>query len=220
MPLTATPEQIKAHQQELEKDKRTPLNLPQCPRCSVDPDHFKLHAYRERRFLVIIKMIVEAVYCPLARFRCIGCNQTFTDYPDFAIPHKHYTRPTIINFTSNYVEPEKITYEKALMVDQYVPGYPEGGRTIAASTIHRWVTTLGQMDQTRQKSLALLLQKDPILSICRDLAQLTIPGHKYKTRCRKALLLGCRQLLIIETLFQAVFKSSIFTKLAIRCAFG
>ena len=220
MPLTATPEQIKAHQQELEKGKITPHNLPQCPRCNVDSARFTLHAFRERRFLVIIKMIVEAISSTLARFRCVGCGKTFTDYPDFAIPHKHYTRPTIMKFTSNYVESENKTYEKALMAGQHVPGYPEGNRTMAASTIHRWVTTLGQMDQTRQKALALLLQKSPVSSICRDLAQLTIPGSKYKSQRRRALLLGCRSLLIIEPLFQSAFKSSIFTKLAIRCAFG
>ena len=53
MPPTATLEDIKAHQQRVEKNKITPDNLPPCPRCSVESAFFKIHAYRERRFLII-----------------------------------------------------------------------------------------------------------------------------------------------------------------------
>ena len=63
MPLTATLEDIKAHQNRVEKDKINPHNLPPCPRCSVDSIFFKIHAYRERRFLIIIEMLIEAAYC-------------------------------------------------------------------------------------------------------------------------------------------------------------
>jgi len=86
MPPTATLEDIKAYQQKVEKDKITPHNLPACPRCSVDSSFFKIHAYRERRFLIIVEMLINAAFCTLIRFRCPGCGKTFTDYPDFAIP--------------------------------------------------------------------------------------------------------------------------------------
>jgi len=57
MPPTATLEDIKAHQRKVEKDKLTPDNLPACPRCCVESEFFKIHAYRERRFLIIIEML-------------------------------------------------------------------------------------------------------------------------------------------------------------------
>ncbi len=60
MPPTATLEDIKAHQRKVEKDKITPDNLPACPRCSVQSEFFKIHAYRERRFLIIIGGIGDA----------------------------------------------------------------------------------------------------------------------------------------------------------------
>jgi transposase-like protein len=91
MPLSATTEQIKAYQAQVEKDKITPEGLPPCPICELEPLFFKLHAYRERRFLLIIEMLVKSIFCTLVRFRCTGCGKTFTQYPDFAIPHKHYT---------------------------------------------------------------------------------------------------------------------------------
>ena len=109
MPPTATLQDIKAHQQRVEKNKITPDNLPPCPRCSVEPAFFKIHAYRERRFLVIFEMLIKAAYCSLVRFGCPGCGKTFTHYPDFAIPHKHYTRQTIEGLSRAYVENDQKT---------------------------------------------------------------------------------------------------------------
>jgi hypothetical protein len=139
MPPTATLEDIKAHQQKVEKDKITSDNLPPCPRCQVESAFFKVHAYRERRFLIIIAMLIKKVYCSLVRFRCSGCGKKFTDYPDFAIPHKHYTLPTITGFSASYVDSDDMTYQRAAMVDNSVPGYPQSDGTLAPSTIHRWI---------------------------------------------------------------------------------
>jgi hypothetical protein len=117
-----------------------------------------------------------------------------------------------------------MTYQQAVMVDNSVPGYPSSDSTdaptLAPTTIHRWVTTLSRFTQTCRTALILLLQENPVSSICRDLARLIIPQRKYKTHRRKKQLIGCRQLVMIETFFQAAFKTSIFTKLATRCAFG
>ena len=220
MPLTATLADIKAHQRKVEKDKITPYNLPPCPRCRVESEFFKIHAYRERRFLIIIEMLIKAAYCSLVRFKCPGCNKTFTDYPDFAIPHKHYTRPSITGFSASYLQSDDMTYQQAVMVDNGTPGYPQNDATLDPSTIHRWITTLGRFTHTCRTALILLLQENPVSSICRDLARLIIPQRKYKTNQRKKLLIGCRQLVIIEAFFQATFKTSIFTKLAMRCAFN
>jgi len=88
MPLSATPEDIKAYQKQLEKNKIKPDNLPPCLRCHVESTFFKEHAYRGRKFLVIVDMLVKTVLSALIRFRCPGCGKTFTYYPDFALPHK------------------------------------------------------------------------------------------------------------------------------------
>jgi hypothetical protein len=169
-------------------------------------------------------MLIKAAYCSLVRFICPGCGKTFTHYPDFAIPYKHYTRPTITGFSASYVESENMTYPQAVMVDNSVPGYPESDSTdaptLAPTTIHRWITTLGRFTQTCRTALILLLQENPASSICRDLARLTVPQRKYKTDQRRKQLVGCQQLVIIEDFFQSTFKTSIFTKLATRNAFN
>ena len=220
MPPTATLEDIKAYQQKVEKDKITPHNLPPCPRCSVDSSFFKIHAYRERRFLIIVEMLINAAFCTLIRFRCPGCGKTFTFYPDFAIPHKHYTQLTIMRFAGTYLQSDDITYQQAVMFDHSAPGYHQNDATLAPSTIHRWITSLGRLTNTCRTALILLLQENPVSSICRDLARLIIPPRKYKTNDRKKQLIGCRQMVIIEAFFQVTFKTSIFTKLATRCAFS
>ena len=224
MPPTATLEDIKAYQHKVEKDNIAPDNLPPCPRCRVESEFFKIHAYRERRFLIIIEMLIKAAYCSLVRFKCPGCNKTFTDYPDFAIPHKHYTRPSITGFSASYLQSDDMTYQQAVMVDNSAPGYPQSDSTeaptLAPTTIHRWITTLGRFSQTCRSALILLLQQNPVSSICRELARIIIAAQKYKTKQRKKQLINCQQLMIIEAFFLAAFKTSIFTKLAIRYAFG
>jgi hypothetical protein len=220
MPPTATLEDIKAHQKKVEKDKITPDNLPACPRCHVESESFRIHAYRERRFLIILEMLIKAVYCSLVRFKCPGCGKTFTHYPDFAIPHKHYTRATIMGFCANYVKSDPMTYQQAVMLDNSVPGYDQKDATLSPSTIHRWISTLGRFTQSARTALNLLLQQNPVSSICRDLARLTVAQRKYKTDKRRKQLSGCHQLVILEAFFHNIFKTSIFTKLATRCAFS
>jgi hypothetical protein len=113
-----------------------------------------------------------------------------------------------------------MTYQKSVMVDGSVPGYPQADATLSPSTIHRWITTLGRFGQTCRTAISLLLQEKPASSICRELARLIVPQRKYKTGNRKKQLIGSRHLVVIEAIFQATFKRSIFTKLATRCAFG
>ena len=220
MPPTATLEDIRAYQEKVEKGKITPHNLPPCLRCNVASEFFKIHAYRERRFLIIAEMLIEAVFCTLLRFSCPGCGKTFTNYPDFAVPHKHYTRPSIMGFAAAYVQSDDMTYQQAVRVDRIPPGYTETDATLAPSTIHRWVGTLGRFAQTCRKALILLLQQDPVSSIHRDLARIIIPKRKYRNDRRRRYLVRCLQLMLIEAFFKISFGTSVFTKLAIGCAFS
>jgi transposase-like protein len=218
MPLSATLETIKAYQQQLEKNEIKPDNLPPCPRCLVKSAFFKEHAYRDRKFLVIIDSWVKTVLSALLRFKCPGCGKTFTNYPDFALPHKHYTRQ-ITHLSRSYVQNPEATYQKAIMVNNSAPGYPDDQQTLAPSTIHRFITTLSGLKNCSRKALDLILQEKPASAICRNIATLKVPGQKFKSKSRENILVQCSRFFEIETLFQHTFNTSIFTKLAIRCAF-
>lgn len=218
MPPTATYEDIKAYQDKIEKNIITPENLPPCPGCNLESIHFKIHAYRERRFLIIVKIIITAVFCPLVRFKCPGCGKTITFYPDFAIPYKHYTRQSVLEFAAAYLKTGK-TYEQAVMVENSAPGYPNSDATLAPSSIHRWISRLAHYAQTPRAALKLLLQENPNSHICRDLAQINPIGRKFRSERRKQQLISAQKLAMIEDFFQTTFKLSIFTKLARSCAF-
>jgi hypothetical protein len=221
MPPTATMKDIKAYLKTCEKGEVTAQDLPPCPRCNVESHYFKNHAYRERLFLIIVDMVVQPIRGYLLRFRCPGCGKTFPFYPDFAIPYKRYTRQTITGFAERYVDSDD-SYLKAVMDkdEKSVPGYPDEEKTLAPSTIHRWVTSLSRLVNTTQKALDLICQEKPGSSICRDLAQRVVPRSKYRTEGRKTSLSNCFRLIATEALFKTVFNLSIFTKLAISCAFA
>lgn len=220
MPLSATPEAIKAYQEKLEKNKIKPDNLPPCPRCFVASVFFKEHAYRERKFLVIIDILVKTVLSALLRFKCPGCGKTFTYYPDFVLPHKHYTRQTLTHFSRAYVQNPEATYQKAAMVDGSLPGYPDDQQTLAPSSIHRFISSLSRLTTSSQKAIDLVLQENPASAICRNIANLKVPKQKFKSKARENILVQCLRFLLIEGVFRHTFKSSIFTKLAIRWGFS
>ncbi len=212
MPPTATLEDIKAYQDKVEKNKITPHGLGPCPRCHLESLFFKLHAYRERRFLVIVDMFVKAAFCTLVRFRCTDCGKTITSYPDFALPHKHYTRQSIEGFSRAYVENDQNTYQDAVMIDDGVPEHRVSGRTLAPSSIHRWIGTLAVLIIAHRQALKKSLQQKPAAQLCSHLGPIQMPEKKYKTSHRKDCLLRCRWFFKI----QAIFKKSVFTEFAIR----
>ena len=201
MPPTATYQDIKAYQDNAEKNIITPHRLPPCPKCHVESLYFKLHAYRERRFLVIVEMLIQSAYCTLVRFKCPGCGKTVTNYPDFAIPYKRYSRQTITGLAGTYVETDKMTYQDAVMSQDGVPGYARSNCTLAPSTIHRWISGISCLVDTCRTALSLLLQDNPVSSVCRDLAQIIVPFCKYRSERRKNQLLSCRKLMTIADFF-------------------
>ena len=215
---SATPEQIQRHT-ELVKQGLLACGLPPCTRCGVAPDLFKHHEKRKRSFFVIVKQIVETVIGLLSRWKCPGCNKTATDYPDFALPYKRYTLPTIQAFSQVYVQDPSASYRR--LVDNCPLSYEIniGSDTdrepmMEHSTIHRWITTLGSYYRLVQNATDLMIQADPTSSLCRDLASLKIHPGKYMTSARKQTLLICSQLMTLFFLYRSMFNVSMTPKLA------
>ena len=205
MPPTATYEQIKAYQNQVEKNKIKPNDLGSCPRCHLESIFFKLHAYRERRFLVIVDMLVKAIFCTLVRFRCTDCGKTITSYPDFAIPHKHYTRQTIEGLSKSYVENDQTTYQDAVIIDDAVAERPVSGQALAPSSIHRWIGTLAALIVAHRKALKKSLQEKPTAQLRSQLEPIQIPEKKYKTSNRRHCLLRCRWFFKLQAVLKISF---------------
>jgi len=190
-----------------------------CPKCQAKPDFFIPHDKKTRKFRVIIDQVIHIENGLLTMWKCPECGKCFMGYPPFAMPYKRYTVPTIRAFTQRYVEDDAMTYRR-LINETPILSSTSPEWELNHSTIHRWVSTLGWMDQTVAIAQDLVLQKDPASTICRELAGLTIPARKYIRETRKNLLLTCRRLVKIEKQFFSLFHVSVFHQLATGCAYG
>lgn len=220
---STTAVQIESYSEKVRKGQN-PCGLPPCPRCQVTSDYFSQHEKRKRRFFISVEQIVKVIMGLLCRWKCPGCDKTFTDYPEFALPYKRYTLPTILAFSHRYVTDEPMTYRQ--LVQEVALGYEsrENGdideRQLAHSTIFRWITTLGDFSEIIRCGQDLINQADPASTICRDLAGLTISAKKYMSSARKKVLHCCRQILHLEAVYRLCFTTSIFPKLATACGFS
>jgi hypothetical protein len=147
-------------------------------------------------------MLVKSIYCTLVRFRCTGCGKTFTQYPNFAMPHKHYTRQSIEHFSAAYVKNDQKTYKTAVMTDDGMPSYQDNRQALSASTIYRWITALAQIiTSSGQNAFAKIAHKAG--SHFYNHPDFTIAKRKYRTSERKRCLLRC-----LHFLAQMPFKIS------------
>ena len=173
---------------------------------------------------MIIDQVVVSVKGLLLRWKCPGCNKTKTDYPDFALPYKRYTLPTILAFSQAYVQDPSNSYRWLvnscpLPYQSKPDADAEGEPMMEHSTIHRWITTLGGYPRLVQNATDLMVQADPATSLCRDQVVLKISPKKYISSIRKQILLTCFQLITLVPLYMTQFQVSIFPKLATRAGY-
>ena len=165
-----------------------------CCHCGLDAagghTPFIFHGTRDRRFLVLVGSYVYKIAALLARWRCPRCRKTFTDYPQFACPHKAYTLPQMTERAAKYVGVAAISYRKGVCFENLPIFYPQGPAdksaqqhrrdripTVAHSSLFRWVTALGR-DALRQ-----------LKTLHADFAPAL---RKYTTERRRSILVACR----------------------------
>jgi hypothetical protein len=199
--------------------------LPFCLVCNTQPTSFKRHQARPRKFRIRCDMLVQLALCLVIRWKCPGCNKTFTQQPPFALSRKRFTRETILDTSGYYLEDEASTYRKAVLEEgaeifyasttrEDTPGY----KTLNHSTPYRWISSLGGFKEILRYAQDVILQKDPASTVCRDLAALEIAPQKYVKAAREGVLKRCRQLIHLEAKFRATFHASIFPFFATSCA--
>ena len=215
--ISATTEEINQHSEQVRRSQN-PCPARVCPKCHEKSDYFIRHDKKNRKFQVVIEQVIHVVICLLTLWKCPVCGKCFMGYPPFAMPYKRYTIPTICIFAQWYVENDAMTYRNLIQETPLLGStYPEW--ELSHSSIHRWISTLGQLNTTMAKAQDFILQKDPVSTICRDLAGLTVACRKHVSEARKTLLLACRKIVEIEKQFSRLFGVSIFHQLATNCAY-
>jgi transposase-like protein len=201
--------------------------LAACPRCGLEGASFSLHEVRGRTYLVAVGRLVESVASLVSRWKCRSCRTTFTLYPSFALAHKRYVRQTVFERSQVYLGDERQSYRTAVRIDRMpifhqssAAGEALEDRTLAASTLHRWLATLGRLSKTLQQALHLIRARDPTSGLFRTLAAIVIAPWRYRSEERAALLRSGSHLLLAGPAYRALFGVSIFPNLATACRFS
>ena len=213
---------IAAHTQAVERGQ-VDCKLDQCPHCDQRSVGFKYHASRSRFFYVIVDRMVQRVRSALTRWKCVVCQTTFTDYPDFALPYKRYVRQDLCRLSGRYVFEDGLSYRKAVRVNAMAVFYdaaegashPIDDRMLTHSTVHRWISFLGDLKQTLAQSWQLIRAKSPSCELFR--CRVAVGSWKYRSEPRQGLLHRCGRLLLADETYRHLFEISIFTHLATVC---
>ncbi len=181
---------------------RVRCSLHRCPHCGCQRKgkyYFRRHAVRSRTLSIVVGRLIHKVEASFIRWKCPICGCTFTDYPSFAIPFKHYSLPQMRERARRYVRDNRISYRKGVTTSA-MPLYHANGKvmsadagelekegeelsTMAHSTLYRWITTLGRrMSQGNGNTD----------STCKPVSR--ISTRKYRKQARKRVLEACRNL--------------------------
>ena len=193
---------------------RLRCSLNRCPRCgrnSEDEFTFRRHAVRYRHILVIVGAMVYKREMSLLRWRCPFCNCTFTDYPSFVIPNKHYTLLQMRDYVCWYVLRDQASYRRGVTASN-MPLFHDDGQVATAeaserekeneavpamahSTLHRWITTLGSPNNFSQEALEQIKHNEfRLRQLPQNRPTSFIAPRKYRSQARKKELEGCRNL--------------------------
>jgi len=100
------------------------------------------------------------------------------------------------------VENDQKTYQDAVTIDDAVPERAVSGRSLAPSSVQRWITTLTALIIAHRQALKKSLQQNPAAQLCRHFGPIQIPEKKYKTSHRKGCLLWCQWFFKIQAVFK------------------
>ena len=223
-----------------------------CPKChelAEGPAFFRRHEIRRRVFWVIFDTReVKRIPCLVTRWKCSNCRGVFTWQPPFAVPHKRYTLPQMLERAQGYAADDAAGYREAVKqkgmpicheerVDEAqreTAGDPiqaalceaceevereDGtGKQLSHATLYRWITTLGGLTRTVQCALVLIRQASAAVAFFRSLAQIRILPGKYRSESRKEILRRCRVLDRVKAKYEEMFTANLFPFVA--TAFG
>ena len=196
--------------------------LESCPACGR-PGPFQSNASRRRTFRVIIDRYARPVDSALTRWKCPSCMTSFTQYPDFALPYKHYVRQDICALSERYLSNDSLSYRQAVQVHTqgvyYATDEPDkvDERRLWPSTLHRWIGFLGGLKNTLAHAWQLIRAKSPTCATFRQIA--AVAPAKHRSLERKDLLQRCLRLLRADAQYRQLFRAGIFPYLAMACGF-
>ena len=188
------------------------------------PPSFAKHDCARRKFRLRVydpsldEMLVEIVESWRVRFRCRHCLKTFTEYPPFALPHKRFIKQDVLAKAQKYLSAEKkpkcrATYREAVWEGRGPLSYAadQEGHQCSHSTVWRWLSWLGSLNDLRERATQLIFQKDPQAHLHWE--PHPIAAHKVRSEDRRKTLGQAFMMLDVVDAFSRLFGVSLFTHL-------
>ena len=188
------------------------------------PPAFAKHDCARRKFRLRVydptldEIVVEVIDSWRVRFRCRHCRKIFTEYPPFALPHKRFVKQDVLAKALKYLSAEKkpkcrATYREAVWEGRGPLSYAadQEGHHFSHSTIWRWLSWLGSLNDLRERATQLIFQKDPQAHLHWKLHP--IAAHKVRSEARRKTLEQAAMMLDVVDTFTLLFGISWFTRL-------
>ena len=212
--------EIESHTKEV-KAGRGEKGISCCQRCFGKAEKFQHHDCRRRQLRVVVENFVRVITTRLLRLMCPLCKKTFTVYPRFVLPRKHYVRGHLEQLSKIYLDKPEQSYRKVVTVQGTAIGYAElsagqiDERQLSPSTVWRCLSFLGSLTETLSQAQRLIREKAPETSFFRNL--IPIIAKKYRSTKRKYLLETAQKLLGAAAEFKKYFGYGIFPHFATAC---
>lgn len=195
------------------------------------PPSFAKHDCARRKFRLRVydstldEIVVEVVESWRVRFRCRHCLKIFTEYPPFALPHKRFVKQDVLAKAWQYLSAEKqpkcrATYREAVREGRVPLSYAadQEGRQLSHSSIWRWLSWLGSLNDLRKRATQLIFQKDPQAHW--HWTPHPIAAHKVRSEERRKTLGQAALMLDVVETFSRLFGVNLFTHLGTGGAVG
>jgi hypothetical protein len=140
----------------------------------------------------------------------------------FAVPHKRYVRPPVREKGREYLGTDtsyrKVVHHEGMPIlydDREANRIPAGKDRVpglAASTVWRWLSWLGNLENVLREASQLIRRKAPSSALHRE----TWPLHarKYRSDARRQTLQRAVRCLVTESLFRELFDQEMFPHFA------
>jgi hypothetical protein len=199
-------QRIKAYQREAQDLQSTPPSCA-CPSCSHPSPGYKPQSRRQRRLGLLEKRWVHWFSIVLMRWKCLVCRRSFTWYPSFCRPYKHYVLHDMMALSKRYAENDTATYRSV----SCCIGSGEQDDQLSPTTLWRWLGDFGACEQLLQRGLRLLQRKDPELTLHRQMRP--VATRKWRREPRRQCLESARWLMVVCEAFSRLFGRSLFPRL-------
>jgi hypothetical protein len=129
-------------------------------------------------------------------------------------------KDTIVMLSTEFIGIPDSSYGRVTTADgapiEYVSN-SDDAPTLRRSTLWRWLSWLGSMPQTLNAATQLLYQKQPRLTVHRDVW--TVEASKYRSDSRQLRVQNAFRTLVVCKLFDRIFSAPLFPTFATACGF-